>query len=131
MSMMFPRTLPTRKRLDRISAMRINRQLAWRAAKIVLAAVVLAGDGWQFAKIIRRDELWQESIRPNYAGLSLAAVLYVGAFALWGGYWLQLVRGFGERLPFLAGVQAYFVSQLGKYVPGKALVIVVRVALAR
>ena len=111
--------------------MRINRATAWRAAKVVLAAAVLAGVAWQFAKILRREELWQEPIRPNYAGLTLAAGLYVLAFGIWGGYWLQLVRGFGERLPVFAGVQAYFVSQLGKYVPGKALVVVLRVALAR
>jgi uncharacterized membrane protein YbhN (UPF0104 family) len=111
--------------------MRINRAMAWRAAKIVLAAAVLAGVGWQFTKILRRDELWQEPIRPNYGGLAAAALLYVLAFGCWGSYWFRLVRGFGDRLPLLAGIQAYFVSQLGKYIPGKALVIVLRVALAR
>jgi uncharacterized membrane protein YbhN (UPF0104 family) len=111
--------------------MQSYRAMAWRAAKIVLTAVVLAGVSWQFAKILRRDELWQEPFRPNFLGLICAALLYVVAFSFWGGFWFQLVRGFGERLPLLAGMQAYFVSQLGKYAPGKALVIVLRVALAR
>ncbi len=41
--------------------------------------------------------------------------------------WLQTLRAFGETVPLWVGLHAYFLGHLGKYVPGKAMVIVLRV----
>jgi hypothetical protein len=41
------------------------------------------------------------------------------------------MRSQGVRVGFLDGLRAYFVSQFGKYVPGKVWVILIRVAMLR
>jgi len=41
--------------------------------------------------------------------------------------WLQTLRAFGQTVPFWFGLHTYFLGHLGKYVPGKAMVIVMRV----
>ena len=41
--------------------------------------------------------------------------------------WLQTLRAFGQNVPFWFGLHTYFLGHLGKYVPGKAMVIVMRV----
>ncbi|MFL5339198.1 MAG: lysylphosphatidylglycerol synthase domain-containing protein [Gemmataceae bacterium] len=111
--------------------MRVAWPKVWRAAKVVLAVLIVGGVAWQFAKILRRPELWAQPLRPDFGWLALAAAAYMAAFCFWGSFWVRLVRGFGQPLPWLAGASAYFASQLGKYVPGKALAIVLRVAFAR
>jgi uncharacterized membrane protein YbhN (UPF0104 family) len=111
--------------------MRVKWAIVWRVAKIGLAAAIVAGVGWQFAKILRRPEIWNKPLPLDATWLIVTAILYALGFACWGGYWLRLLRGMGESLPLPLAARAYFVSQLGKYVPGKAVSIFMRVAYAR
>lgn len=115
----------------RFPAMQVNWPILWRAVKVALALLIVGGVGWQFAKILRRPELWQQPVRLDAAWLALAGLLYAAGFACWGSFWRRLVCRLGEALPWPAAARAYFVSQLGKYVPGKAIAIVMRVAMAR
>lgn len=48
--------------------------------------------------------------------------LFPGAIA-----WIQTLRSFGQELPRAATLHAYFLGHLGKYVPGKAMVLILRV----
>ena len=41
------------------------------------------------------------------------------------------MRAMGQRVGLLAAIRAYFIGHLGKYVPGKALVVVLRAGLVR
>lgn len=41
--------------------------------------------------------------------------------------WLQILRDFRQSVPWRAGAYAYCLGQLGKYVPGKAMVLILRV----
>src|SRR5438874_1821485 len=111
--------------------MRVKWATVWRAAKVVLAALIVGGVGWQFAKILGREELWQQPLEVDPAWIAIAAGLYALGFACWGGFWWRLLRGLGEVLPLPLAARAYFVSQLGKYVPGKAVAVLMRVAYAR
>jgi hypothetical protein len=99
--------------------------------KIVVALLVVAAVGWQFAKILKRPELWERPVRPNGLGLALAAAAYMLCFICWGAFWRRLIESCGGTVSWLAAGRAYFISQLGKYVPGKALAILIRVTLAR
>lgn len=103
---------------------------AWRLATVVLAIIIVAGVGWQFAKILRRRELWEQPA-PDPIWVAASALLYALGFMCWGGFWLRLLRAMGERLPLELATRAYFVSQLGKYVPGKGMAVIMRVGLAR
>jgi glycosyltransferase 2 family protein len=110
-------------------------QGSWRRAlplvKLLVGAVIIAAVGWQFAKVLRRPELWSKPFRLHPGWLALSALLYAAGFCCWGGVWLRLLRRLGERISLAAAARAYFVSQTGKYVPGKAWAIVLRVAMAR
>jgi glycosyltransferase 2 family protein len=47
------------------------------------------------------------------------------------GSWWQLLRDQGLTVSWYTAVRAYFVSQIGKYVPGKAWVLLLRVGLLK
>lgn len=61
--------------------------------------------------------------------LMLSGLIYIVAFLPSFGYWTWCLHRLGQPTPFGAILRAYFVGHLGKYVPGKALVPVLRAAL--
>ena len=101
------------------------------ALKTAVAVGLIAAVGWQFAKLLRSPELAAHEFRVRWHFLLFAGLLYLAAHALWGTFWVQLLRSQNAGLPWLVGVRAYFVSQIGKYVPGKAWVILLRVGMLR
>lgn len=103
----------------------------WLVVKTVLAAVVIAAVGGQFARILAQPALnpYPFDLRVGY--LLPAGVLYLMAHCCWGGFWVRLLRSEGVNVGLLVGLRAYFVSQYGKYVPGKAWVVFIRVAMLR
>ena len=109
----------------------MSRRTLIAAGKLVLAAVLVAAVGWQFAKLLRSPELSATAVHVRPGWLVAAGVLYLGTHGLWGSFFVVLTRRIGGPLPWAAGVRAYFVSQFGKYVPGKAMAIVLRVLLLR
>jgi len=104
---------------------------SWRILKIVLPIVIVIGVGWQFASILRRPELSTDLFSVRVEWLIPGALLYLLAHSIFATFWVQLLASQGARIPWLFGVRAYFISQFGKYVPGKAWVIVMRVAMLR
>ncbi len=101
----------------------------WRIAKWVLFALVLAF-------VARRGvQLWQEGQdaftlqRERLVWLLPAAVSYAAGWlpAVW--IWRQALVEAGVPLSWSTALRAYYSSHLGKYVPGKALVLVIRGAV--
>jgi glycosyltransferase 2 family protein len=45
--------------------------------------------------------------------------------------WLQTLKTFGQNVPWFFGLHTFFLGHMGKYVPGKAMVFVVRVGRLR
>lgn len=110
--------------------MRPARRRLYIAVKTVLTVVVLGAVGWHFVKLLSNPAVQERlTLRPEY--LVPAGLLYLVCHTVWGTFWVQLLHGQGVRIGWLAGVRAYFVSQFGKYVPGKAWVILLRVGLLR
>lgn len=66
------------------------------------------------------------SIHPGWLTGSVLATM-IGMFPA-GVFWLQTLRSFGYRLPVLPTLATYFLGHLGKYVPGKAMVVIIRAA---
>ena len=58
--------------------------------------------------------------------LAVAAALYVGGMVSFASFWRLIVQGLGKQLGVIDSYGAYFVSQLGKYIPGKAWVLLIR-----
>jgi hypothetical protein len=61
--------------------------------------------------------------------LALSALLYLAGLGLSGVFWFAITRRLSAHPTWIMGLRAYFVSQLGKYAPGKALALVIRVGM--
>jgi uncharacterized membrane protein YbhN (UPF0104 family) len=104
---------------------------AWLAVKTVLALVIIVGVGVQFWRTLDRPELGDQTYTVRWPYLFAAGVLYIVAHIFWGLFWWWLLRSLGVAIGWPAALRAYFVSQFGKYVPGKVWVLLIRVGLLR
>jgi uncharacterized membrane protein YbhN (UPF0104 family) len=106
-----------------------HRRLALRAIQWTIAALVLA---FLIREVLRSwNDLAARSYRFHPGWLLLAAGCYLAGLAPCAWFWYQTLRAAGQRPPLLATLRAYFVGHLGKYVPGKALVVVLRAGMLR
>src|SRR6266498_6119646 len=96
----------------------------WPLAKFTLAVTILVGVGWQFyGDLTRTDDDGRSLLadlhwEPRW--LVVSALLYLAFLSSSCWYWRRLLLHFGPAPSPLATTRAYFVSQLGKYIPGKA-----------
>ena len=107
------------------------RRRLYLALKTAVAVGLIAAVGWQFAKLLRSPELAEHEFRVRWPYLVFAGLLYLAAHTLWGTFWVQLLRSQRPGFAWSVGIRAYFLSQFGKYVPGKAWVLLLRVGLLR
>lgn len=107
----------------------MSRKRLWLVAKSVLAVAIVAGVGLQFARVLQNPDLANQPFALRWEYLPPAALLYLAAHTCWATFWVRLLRSQGVPVGVLAGLRAYFVSQFGKYVPGKVWVIGIRVAM--
>lgn len=83
----------------------------------------------------RALSLWQSSpkieLQVHPAWLLPAGALYLAGWlpSIW--FWRAMLKRMDQRPPRYASLRAYFIGHLGKYVPGKALVLVIRGSLMR
>ncbi len=100
-----------------------------RAVKMVATALVLAFVV-RHVLVTRRDLLargvtWEW----NWRWLAGALGLYLAGLTTFGIYFWRVLANSATPVGFYPAVRAYLVSHLAKYVPGKAMVVVVRSAL--
>jgi hypothetical protein len=108
-----------------------TRRRLWLLLKSTVSAALVAGVGFHFWRLLSSEELSQYDLTIRFEFLIPAGFLYLAAHIVWATFFVQLLRYEGGTVPWLTGVRAYFVSQFGKYVPGKAWVIVLRMAVLR
>lgn len=65
----------------------------------------------------------------HYGWLALGGFFYVAAWMPMAWYWQRILAALGQATGTIPLLYAYFVGHLGKYVPGKALVLVIRIGL--
>ena len=78
---------------------------------------------------IRQSEIWISRI--NFGKLALAVLTYGFAMILSALFWRLVLKSFGHQPGILRSLKAFFVSQFGKYVPGKAMVVIIRSDMIR
>lgn len=100
--------------------------LNWAIALLVFAFLVLTIHKAYSDVLEHREylDLSAMDARWLFAGILVYTIGMMPAAAAW----LQTLRAFGQSVPFWVGLHAYFIGHLGKYVPGKAMVVVLRVA---
>ena len=97
--------------------------------RYVLPFIVAVGVGWYFYSKLSRPELWTDTFAVRAEWLVPSALLYLAAQAIWGTNSVILLWNQGAHVGYLTGLRAYYVSQFGKYVPGKVWVLVLRVGM--
>lgn len=108
-----------------------SRRWLLRGAKLALVILVL----WAVRRTL--TAAWNELIegsgalgwelRPGW--LVVSGLLYVLGLLPAGIYWHRILRGLGQRVGLREALRAYYIGHLGKYVPGKVTVVVLRVSL--
>jgi uncharacterized membrane protein YbhN (UPF0104 family) len=107
----------------------ISRRWWILAAKIAIAVAVCVAVSQSFRDALAT--LAERSWHLEFVWLVVAGALYLAGMVPMARYWWRTLVSFGERPEWWATLRAYVVGHLGKYVPGKALVIVIRVGMLR
>jgi hypothetical protein len=116
-------------KVDRMARPRWKR-LGIGAFKLVIAAVVL----WSVGRHISRS--WEalgrhgRPLRFEPVWLAVSGVLYLAGLSLCGEFFHQVMWASPSPLRRYPAIRAYLVSHLGKYVPGKAMVVVIRAGMS-
>ena len=98
-----------------------------RLLKLIVFALVILMIGRTIALSIDEfAELDLTAATIDLASLVYAGVLYTLGLFCFATVWHISLRILGQSPRFLESLASYYVSQLGKYVPGKALVVIIR-----
>jgi hypothetical protein len=107
------------------------------AARLLVVVLVIGFVGTRFFQAWgewnkRKSESQQSvlfEIRP--AWLALAGGVYILGLLPAGVFWHRLLLTLGQEPRWGETLRAYYIGHLGKYVPGKAMVVILRTALIR
>jgi uncharacterized membrane protein YbhN (UPF0104 family) len=100
------------------------------AVKAVVAAVVL----WAVGRHVLHT--WHDladhriALRFAPAWLAISGLLYLSGLSAYGVFYTQILGASATPIPLVPALRAYLVSHLGKYVPGKAMVVVMRAGMS-
>lgn len=97
------------------------------AVKLSIVAVLV----WFIGRTIRgaMDQLGERSWDFAPGWLAASGALYLLGLLPEGLFWHRVLRALGQDAGLGETLRAYFIGHLGKYVPGKAMVIVLRTGL--
>ena len=103
----------------------------WLFAAIKLAVVALLV--WFLRDMLSKAfaDLSEHTWHVKPAWLVLAGLLYVAGYMPTAVFWHRLMRSAGQPVGLFETIRAWWVSQIAKYVPGKAMVLVVRAGMLR
>src|SRR5947209_3237254 len=100
------------------------------SVKAALAVVVL----WAVGRHVLRT--WNDladhriSLRFEPAWLVASGLLYLAGLSAYGVFYNLILQASATPIRLVPALRAYLVSHLGKYVPGKAMVVVMRAGMA-
>lgn len=95
-----------------------------RVVKWVACALVLAFVGQRASTLVNSDELSQLRIDP--VSLVLSGIVYALGWLPSVWFWRQMMIAHGQNPPVSLVTRAYYCGHLGKYIPGKATVLLIR-----
>jgi glycosyltransferase 2 family protein len=106
------------------------RRLAFLVAKLVFLALVVWGAYRTLAAAVTslHEQNWQPSqLRPGWA-VAAGTIYLVSQFpCAW--FWHGVLIGLGQQVSLPRAARAFYIGHLGKYLPGKALVVIMRAML--
>ncbi|MCL2623672.1 MAG: lysylphosphatidylglycerol synthase domain-containing protein [Planctomycetaceae bacterium] len=106
-----------------------NKKLAFAVIKWLIVVLVVV---WVMREISKTGgELLHYRWEPQLGWLLLAVVCYLVGYLPAGIYWHIILRKLGQSPTFYETIRAYYIGHLGKYIPGKAMVVAIRAGLVR
>jgi hypothetical protein len=97
------------------------------AVEIVVAILIVVGVVAYFVKILRQMPPVPFAVRGEL--LAGAGLLYLMAHFCWATFWVRLLHYEGVHVSWYVGLRTYYISQFGKYIPGKIAVPAMRMAM--
>lgn len=113
------------------SAPRSAARRTWPVLKWLLFGVVIWFVGRRAYVLWEQDKRALYEIEVHVGWLVLAGVVYVLGWLPSVWYWRTLMQRLGGTISFRDTLRAYYCGHLGKYVPGKAAVLVIRSAMMK
>jgi hypothetical protein len=99
------------------------------AIETAIAIAILAFVVLYFRDVLRKMPPVQ--FTPRLELLVLSGVLYLVSHICWATFWVRLLHNQGVTVSWFVGLRTYFISQFGKYIPGKVFVLIMRVGMLR
>lgn len=100
------------------------------AVKAVVAALVLWGVGRHVLRTWSDLSRREVAVRAKPEWLMVSGALYLAGLSCCGRFYEQVLAASPTPIAPGPAVRAYLVSHLGKYVPGKAMVVVMRAGMS-
>lgn len=102
---------------------------AFKTALLALVAWGVHSTLWQAWQQLESEHWNVSQLRPSW--LLIAGTLYLLGQLGPGWFWWRVLRWLGQPARPLETLRAYYIGHIGKYAPGKAMVIVLRAGLLR
>ena len=105
------------------------RRVARIVYNYVLPFTVAGFVAWFCYQQLHKLEEKKPVLTLQFEWLLPAGLLYLLAHTIWASYWVSLLHNQKVDVPWSRGIRSYFISQFGKYVPGKVWVIIIRIRM--
>lgn len=105
---------------------RKNRWLKFAAHSLILAVTIAALSG----HLMRAwEQLAEKSLSIRAPWLVFSAICYAAGLSLQGFVWVWSINRLHGVVRWTRSLRAYLISHAGKYVPGKAMLVIIRMGL--
>lgn len=103
-----------------------------RVGKLAIVALVAWGVQHTASSALRdlQSRHWSPA-DLHLAWLALAGVVYLAGMLPSAWFWYRILQGLGGKPRLFDAIRAFYVGHLGKYVPGKAVVVLLRASMVR
>jgi glycosyltransferase 2 family protein len=98
----------------------------WLVPVLKLAVVLLVLWFVRGTLLAAWQEIGQEQWHFDWLWLTISGILYLAGLLPAALFWHRVLRVLGQNARLDQTLRAYYLSHLGKYVPGKAMVVVIR-----
>jgi uncharacterized membrane protein YbhN (UPF0104 family) len=108
-----------------------RRNNVWFAAQIVVTAIILWFVGGRLLDQWKQFRGTPIEVHPRWTLIVLSCLIVLTAYAVLIETWRRILRAWGDHLGFVEAARIYFVSNLGRYIPGKIWSIGVMAEMSR
>jgi glycosyltransferase 2 family protein len=108
-----------------------TRRILVRSAEFAAAIIIVVAVGTHFRNVLKGINPAQLPLQLRVGYLIPAGLLYLLAHLCWSTFWVRLLHWEGLKVSWYVGLRTYYVSQFGKYIPGKIAVPAMRMAMLR